>query len=717
MTDGPVGMPIDLVKVTAGSSHACALDPSGVAYCWGNNLHGQLGQGVTGPPVPFATRVGDGTLTFTAIAAGDDHTCALRNGQAWCWGKNTDGQAAGAKGGDVVSPTAVAIGAAPPLFDQIAAGGHHSCAIGSGQLWCWGSGQETGTGNDPVVITRVSTLADWTAVALGDTHSCGISTSQGVSCWGDNSHLQVRGVAGADAPAPTPISVGGLVPTAISAGGNMSCAVVGAGELWCWGYNVAPTIDASGNDMPPTRIGTDSQWTGVSMGIVSVCGVQAGVRRCWGNEHGASLGDGVWDQAFTFAQSAVLEPVDEVVLSRDSNSDGTLSGSFGCLRQGTKVSCWGSNFSGEVGVGTLALAATPVAIPPPAGRTWAHVASADHEVCARAGDGSLWCWGDDWRGQISGTAGVGSSTQPCTPGVPCGYSRPIAAPVAAGVDDVVVGHDYACERSGTVVRCWDNNGVQTYAAPAGMWTKLTGGPRAPCGITTTADIACWGSVPLMPSAQPVIVPGAEVHNITDASIGNGYACLSRGSDNARVCWGDNTNYVLGDNTMTMQPTPIALDVGAVQTVASTYDQGGCAITPAGGITCWGINNEDRCGQPGNNSFTMTPAPVSDGNGPLAGCTMLAATGDHTCVICNDQLLCWGQNEHGELGRGMAGFADHIAAAPALPTAQSVVDITVTAGGGLAIDSAGQLFCWGAFENGECGVGTSGFTLPQPVLTR
>ena len=87
---------IKFAQLTAGATHVCGLDLSGKAYCWGNNFVGQLGIGdhgfgrhyVVAEPTPVATSV-----PFTAIVAGDAHTCGMTSaGQVWCWGTNDFGE-------------------------------------------------------------------------------------------------------------------------------------------------------------------------------------------------------------------------------------------------------------------------------------------------------------------------------------------------------------------------------------------------------------------------------------------------------------------------------------------------------------------------------------------------------------------------------------------------------------------------------------------------
>ena len=81
-----------LTQITAGDNHMCALDSAGAAYCWGHNSDGELGDGSTADSsVPVAVDT-SGVLagkTLTQITAGSDHTCALDStGAAYCWGDN-----------------------------------------------------------------------------------------------------------------------------------------------------------------------------------------------------------------------------------------------------------------------------------------------------------------------------------------------------------------------------------------------------------------------------------------------------------------------------------------------------------------------------------------------------------------------------------------------------------------------------------------------------
>jgi len=102
-TSQSVGSGMQLSGVSAGYSHACALDPNGNPWCWGDNSYGQLGAGdpYANPPVAPITSATPlrvifsyvAPLTFRAITAGKNHTCAIgKDNHIYCWGQKEYGQ-------------------------------------------------------------------------------------------------------------------------------------------------------------------------------------------------------------------------------------------------------------------------------------------------------------------------------------------------------------------------------------------------------------------------------------------------------------------------------------------------------------------------------------------------------------------------------------------------------------------------------------------------
>jgi alpha-tubulin suppressor-like RCC1 family protein len=141
-----------LTAITGWGADTCALDTAGHAYCWGNDLNGQLGNGAdaTISDVPAAVL---GRHVFTRIAASDALTCALSADHAWCWGQNDRGELGnGTITDDSVIPVPVDRSGvlAGLTLTQIAAGDPFGCAVRqAGAAYCWGGGDagQLGDGN------------------------------------------------------------------------------------------------------------------------------------------------------------------------------------------------------------------------------------------------------------------------------------------------------------------------------------------------------------------------------------------------------------------------------------------------------------------------------------------------------------------------------------------------------------------------------------------
>ena len=117
--------------IAAGAEHTCALKGEQV-YCWGRNQYGELGDGTNTnrtTPTPVANGA-MGNSGVTAVAAGYHHTCALKGGKVYCWGGNQYGQLGNGTTWDSNSPTLVADGAMGNSgVTAIAVGGWNTCAL------------------------------------------------------------------------------------------------------------------------------------------------------------------------------------------------------------------------------------------------------------------------------------------------------------------------------------------------------------------------------------------------------------------------------------------------------------------------------------------------------------------------------------------------------------------------------------------------------------
>ena len=703
-----------VTAIATGDAHTCAVTSGGGVRCWGSNQFGQLGDGTTTQrlsPLPVSGL----TAGVTGIAAGRDHTCALKAGGVQCWGMNM-GQLGDGTTERRRTPVAV-IGLSSEVI-AIAAGSTHTCAVlSSGGVQCWGENHygQLGDGSttDRLVPTSVTGLSSGvTAIAAGDTHTCVLNVDGGVQCWGWNWYGQLGEGTTTDHPTPTAVPSLGSGVAAISAGGATSCAVTDTGEAKCWGYNRNGQLGNGTRNWDPNPVpvpvsGLSFGATAIAAGLYHACAITTGGGlRCWGWNGYGELGDGTTTDR--------LVPVPIPGLSSGAAAIATGTYHTCALTIAGDVQCWGDNANGQLGDGTSHPRPAPVDVSGLASGVTAIYAGGDR-TCAIAGGGNAECWGLNTWGQMFG------------PQFDASLTPAVVAELGSGVTAMAAGYMHACAVTATGgVKCWGSNHQGQLGAdlppPGSSLTPVdvigldTGATAVAAGwghscAAVAGDVKCWGSNQFGQlgdggnhySHTPVQVTGLPPGMVA-VTAGEYHTCAL--STSGQVwCWGQNWNGQLGDGTQDDHPTPVA--VGALTPPVQAIAAGAhyvCALNGVGTIQCWGSNANGQLGD-GSTTQRLSPSPGVDLGGAAVA---IAADGAHTCaLLATGAVKCWGRNGSGELGDGT--FTQRLAPVTVAGLPAAATQVAAGNSHTCARTADGAAMCWGSNLYGQLGNGEAGFS--------
>ncbi|UJR79720.1 RCC1 domain-containing protein [Sandaracinus amylolyticus] len=348
------------VGIVAGYHHSCAIRTPGEVYCWGYNVHGQIGNGSTTTPQTTPARV-TGLTDAVELASGYGHTCARRRtGSIACWGNNLDGQLGNASSA-MQSATRVDVMTITNAI-EITAGQHHTCArTTTGAVYCWGDNTEGQLGDGTTTERRAPVLAMVSGaleIAAGGYHTCARRSGGTVVCWGRNDRGQLGD--GSMATSWTPVSVLGLSGAVeIGAGLRHSCARLSDGTVECWGDNGDAQLGVTGAmSLVPVPVRNLSGALEIAPGADHTCARLASSVRCWGDNEDGELGNATNTDSSTPTTVSGLS---------DATALATTNHHVCALRAAGTIVCWGDNRNGQIGDGTTTNRNVPtlVMLPPP----------------------------------------------------------------------------------------------------------------------------------------------------------------------------------------------------------------------------------------------------------------------------------------------------------------------------------------------------------------
>ena len=367
--------------------------------------------------------------------------------------------------------------------------------------------------------------------------------------------------------------------------------------------------------------------------------------------------------------------------------------------------------------------------PPPA---ILQLAAGGYTTAARLADGTLRSWGDSASGQLGdGSSGSGKKS-----------ASPVTVKAVANAADVACGETHCCAIAGAAALCWGTNewgaidpklatkGVVTTASQvAGVVgaVQVAAGTQFSCARLESGKVRCWG---LGSAGQLGDGNGFATKTVTDVSLtepavevraGHHFACARTAQ--AKVwCWGSNEYGQLGNgdggtSKGSLVPVQVAGLTDAVS-VATGADHA-CAAKKDGSAWCWGRNADGAAlGAGPGNTYSSTPKQVVG----LVDAILVAAGGAHGCAVRKGgSLVCWGRNDHGQLGAVQPASSNQPILVAGLSGLVGVVageshTCAWAAAGAGAASGPNKAWCWGSNGFGEAGSGGGkDVTTPGPVL--
>ena len=225
-----------------------------------------------------------------------------------------------------------------------------------------------------------------------------------------------------------------------------------------------------------------------------------------------------------------------------------------------------------------------------------------------------------------------------------------------------------------------------------------------------------------PHPTPILVtlPGANGPVIEVAAGENSSLALT--ATGQVFGWGDNFDGALGNATNDTIDTPnpptqltFPGEVGPVTHISEGADFG-LAITSSGQLYTWGDNGFGQLGYPANTTPNPTPFQIA-----LPGATgqpvkVAAGLAFSLVVTSTGQLFGFGANDEGQLGSTPDGNAHPTPTLISLPgAAGGVVAAAAGQDRSLAVTSSGQLYAWGDNFYGQLGFDSSGNPVAAPTI--
>jgi len=355
--------------VSAGENHTVIIGTGGTLWAWGNNGHGQLGDGAVDSRnrrINRSTTGRIGTNTdWESVSAGANHTVAIKNnGTLWAWGGNA--------------------------FGQIGDG-----TTGTGLIENWGR-SEPDLSQDRATPVQIGTDTNWVSISAGWRHTVAIKRDGTLWAWGQNSNGQLGD--GSRTNRTRPVQIGtdaNWVSASASTDGSHTVAIKTDGTLWSWGWNEHNQLGTAWAECccdmkfsdTPIQVGTDRNWASVSAGARHTVAIKTdGTLWAWGYNSSGQVGDGT-----------TVNRITPVRIGRDNDWITISAGGWHsvAIKRDGSLWAWGNNNGGRVGDGTTTNRNVPTRVIMPTGMVITDISTSRNHTVAIGRDGTLWVWGNE----------------------------------------------------------------------------------------------------------------------------------------------------------------------------------------------------------------------------------------------------------------------------------------------------------------------------------
>ncbi len=706
--------------LSAGLQHSLAVKIDGTVWAWGFNNNRQIGNGnaddIDRSLLPLRVKVdqayvqSEGTLLTgaTTVAAGDNHSLALKNGRVWSWGRNswgmlgnraiTDASLSGPHGFAVLVDVLTNV-------QDIAAGFQYSLALKTDKtVWAWGRDDSGQLGNsvagssDPNNFTyltpaQVLNLTNVKAIAAGGAHGVALREDGTVWVWGKNDLGQLG--LGDHNNRLTPTQVPGLTNIiGIAAGVGHTLALKANGTVFAWGSNALFQLGASVITESTTPLQVDKL-----AGITFIA--------CGYNNSLAIKPDNITGRVTNAATSQALSNISLNLTGAQTGTSTTDFQGFYAFGNATGLATTPTTPSGPYTVtpttGGYTYTPSNVNIPGLSGNLRADFTGVTGpQICIR---GSI---KDQQQAQTPlGLSGV-------TVTLTSAQSQEATQTDMNGI------YDFGCKPSGPTYTVTPSLINYVFDPLSRTFSSLNSNETIDFigsllsfndGQTNQNVVWSWGSsgfgklgystVPNSDSPMPSQV--SSLVGFTAVAGGDSHSIgLSR--NRTVFSWGNNQRGQLGTNdslSSSIAPVPVT-GLNDIKAIAAGFGHN-LALRDGGTLMAWGFNNQGAVGD-GTDTDRRAPVPVPNLTDVIA-----IAAGKHSLALKNGGTVwSWGSNDYGALGSALVGerAVESVSTVPVQVT--GLTNVTGIAAGlnhSLAIKMGGTVVAWGRNREGQLGNNT------------